>query len=144
MSGTVAPAGGVLQRGEDRWGHDGALQHCSLQHCSMGTCQQTILSAHITTVQQQQSAGQIPTVQLVQCCSGLTGSTTMAAGPGSAQCAQCRSGYRHTVEYITHSESIEILNHSSFSYFLFWNRKKVRQKSLGIVGQLLKYQVSEN
>ena len=96
MSGTVASAGGVLQRGEDRWGHDGALQHCS-----MGTCQQTILSAHIATVQQQQSAGQIPTVQLVQCCSGLTGSTTMAAGPGSAQCAQCRSGYRHTHTSLT-------------------------------------------
>ena len=36
MSGTAA--GGVLQRGEDRWGHDGALQHCStaaLQHGHM-------------------------------------------------------------------------------------------------------------
>ena len=141
MSGTVAPAGGVLQRGEDRWGHDGALQPAALQHGEMSADNPV---SHIATVQQQQSAGQIPTVQLVQCCSGLTGSTTMAAGPGSAQCAQCRSGYRHTVEYITHSESIEILIHSSFSYFLFWNRKKVRQKSLGIVGQLLKYQVSEN
>ena len=74
--------------------------------CSTAALQHGHMSAdnpvsHITTVQQQQSAGQIPTVQLVQCCSGLTGSTTMAAGPGSAQCAQCRSGYSHTHTSLT-------------------------------------------
>ena len=94
----VRHSSGVLQRGEDRWGHDGALQPAALQHGEMSADNPV---SHIATVQQQQSAGQIPTVQLVQCCSGLTGSTTMAAGPGSAQCAQCRSGYRHTHTSLT-------------------------------------------
>ena len=130
--------GGVLQRSEDR-----ALQHCSTAACGPGSrrsCQPTLPPCSSSRV-----PGRFPLCSWCSAAVGWPAAQQWRRDQGQPS-VQCRSGYSHTdtVEYITHSDSIEILNHSSFSYFLFWNRKKVRQKSLGIVGQLLKYQVSEN
>ena len=141
MSGTAA--GGVLQRGEDRWGHDGALQHCStaaLQHGHMSADNPVSPHCHRAAAADCRADSH-----------GAAGAVLQRTdrqhnnGGGTRVSSVCTVPQRvQPHSHITHSESIEILNHSSFSYFLFWNRKKVRQKSLGIVGQLLKYQVSEN
>ena len=140
MSGTAAASGEVLQRGEDRWGHDGSLQHCSTAawaHVSRQSCQPHCHRAAAAECRADSHGAAGAVLQRTDRQHNNGGGTRVSSVCTVPQRVQAHS-------HITHSDSIEILNHSSFSYFLFWNRKKVRQKSLGIVGQLLKYQVSEN